>query len=194
VQKTSFQADSGLHLKATVALSNLLVGDVDPSKLGRLVVRQSVHPSLAQDETGISVIDREHVDRFRRPGFVGVGQLPACAAVVRVVAFDGGGGSNQRELGKGTKGGETFSLETIFTVGASDDVKRIRAIVVDSVISDRSGGQSAGYGGIGEREQGDRSEGNGELHDELGLITKRVRKRSGTKKGKWNVAEKEEIR
>jgi hypothetical protein len=106
-------------LEATNRLRNLYRLHINSAQFHRLVVRESVHGFETDVEPGSRMVHCQHIDALRDPSGIRVGQLPARPALGRIPAGDGGGSTDEGEIGQRAKCRVTESLEAMGTVGAS---------------------------------------------------------------------------
>ena len=83
---------------------DLLRLGIDAPQEDTLVVRERVQRAERDVEARVGVVDGEHVD-----GHAVVGELPAGAAGVRVIARDGGRTADVREVRERAKGAEAYA-------------------------------------------------------------------------------------
>ena len=94
---------------------DLFGSNVNSAKLHRLILREDVHGFQRDVEgPGARMIYRQHINGH--PGGR-VGQLPACATIDRVEAFDRAGGADEGKLGDRTKRREP-RCQSVYAGGA----------------------------------------------------------------------------
>lgn len=105
-------------------------GGIDTAKGDSLAVGEGVHGVEGNVEAGGGVVDGENVD-----GLAVVGELPAGAALVRVPAGDGGGGTDVGEAGDLALGlPAVLGDQAVGSIGAGDGSQGAAAIIVAGVV------------------------------------------------------------
>lgn len=117
-------------LQTTGADGDLGGGSIDAAEGDSLAVGEGVHGVEGNVEARGGVVDGEDVN-----GLAVVGELPAGAALVRVPAGDGGGGTDVGEAGDLALGlPAVLGDQAVGSVGAGDGSQGAAAIIVAGVV------------------------------------------------------------